>query len=72
MTGIKVPIAAQVAEVGREVGLRKNVYPSMVFTGKMTEAQSHERQMNMEAAYRTLKWVQAHEADLKLFMERIG
>lgn len=54
----------QIAEVGREIGLRKNVYPGFVARGKMDQAEADEHIARMEAAYKTLKWVKANRAAL--------
>lgn len=45
----------QIAEVGREIGLRKNVYPKFVASKRMTQAEADWHIARMEAAYRTLK-----------------
>lgn len=50
-------IDEQIAEVGREIGLRKNVYPSFVARQKLTQGEADEHIARMEAAYATLKWV---------------
>lgn len=50
-------IDEQIAEVGREIGLRKNVYPGMVARGKMEQSEADEHLARMVAAYATLQWV---------------
>lgn len=50
-------IKDQVAEVGREVGLRRYVYPRMVADGRMTQHEADIRTARLEAAYQTLKWL---------------
>lgn len=55
----------QVAEVGREVGLRRNVYQRLIAKGQMTQAAADLHLARMEAAYRTLKWLKKHEARIK-------
>jgi hypothetical protein len=40
---------------GREVGLRRQVYPSMVARGKLSQAKADEQIEVMEAIYRYLK-----------------
>lgn len=63
-------IDEQIAEVGREIGLRKNVYPMFIARGKLTEAEAAEHTARMEAVYRTLKWVKANrEALLSVALE---
>lgn len=53
----KFTIDQQIAEVGREIGLRKNVYPHFVARGKFTQEEADDHIAKMEAAYATLKWV---------------
>lgn len=50
----------QIAEVGREIGLRKNVYPGLIARGKMEQSEADEHQARMTAAYATLQWVRRH------------
>ena len=55
-----VPIIEQVKAVGREVGLRRNVYPQKVARMSMDQATADREIAAMEAAYRTLQWVLRH------------
>lgn len=55
-----VPIIEQVKAVGREVGLRRNVYPGLVARMKIDQAKADAEIAAMEAAYRTLQWVLRH------------
>lgn len=57
-------IDEQISEVGREIGLRKNVYPGFVVRGKMRQGEADEHIARMEAAYTTLKWVKANREAL--------
>lgn len=50
-----VPLSEQIREVGREVGLRRNVYPRWVAQKRLTQADADRQIANMEAAYQTLK-----------------
>lgn len=43
---------------GRELGLRKAVYPKMVTMGRMTQASADIEITRMEAVYATLKKLQ--------------
>lgn len=45
----------QIKEVGREIGMRKNVYPKWVAAKRMSQADMDRRIATMEAAYATLK-----------------
>ena len=57
-----VSLQEQVREVGREVGMRKNVYPKWVAAGRLTQAQADKQIAAMEAAYATLKACQERTA----------
>lgn len=59
-----VTIDQQIAEVGREIGLRRNVYAGFVARGKLTQAAADEHLARMEAAYATLKVVRDNPAAL--------
>lgn len=59
MTDItKVTLVQQISEVGREIGLRRNVYPGFVAKGKMRQGEADEHIRRMEAALATLKWLE--------------
>lgn len=60
MTSKSISIDDQIAEVGREIGLRKHVYPGFVARGKLTQEEADDHIARMEAAYKTLKWVKAN------------
>ena len=45
----------QIKCVGREIGMRKNVYPRWVANGKMTQAKADHEIAAMEATLETLK-----------------
>ena len=55
-----IPLKDQIAEVGRELGMRKGVYAKWVASGKMTQEDSDRRIALMDAVYRTLKWLEAN------------
>lgn len=61
----KIPIEKQIAEVGREIGLRRNVYAGFVERKKMTQAEADERIACMSAVYETLKWLQRNSETVK-------
>lgn len=44
-----------IQEVGREIGLRRNVYPKWIQAGRLTSEKSHEQINNMVYAYEVLK-----------------
>lgn len=55
-------LAEQLREVGREIGLRKNVYPRFVANGKMTQAEADRHIECLEAVYATLKKLNSVQA----------
>lgn len=59
---MKFSIDEQIAEVGREIGLRKNVYPAFVARGKMDQAEADLHMAKIEAVLETLKWLKANRA----------
>lgn len=61
----------QIAEVGREIGLRKNVYPGFVARGKLTQEEADEHIARIEAAYKTLKWVKANREVILRVSEQV-
>jgi len=57
--------------VGREIGLRKNVYPKFVKRGKMTQEEANDEIKAMEAVYiflRSIERVIERSADLSDFL----
>lgn len=50
----------QIAEVGREIGMRRGAYPNFVARGRYTQEEADKRLLHMEAVYRTLKWLEAN------------
>lgn len=60
----KITIDEQIAEVGREIGLRKNLYPAFVARGKLSQEEADEHQLLMEAVYKTLKWIRDNRASI--------
>lgn len=61
----KVNIVGQIAEVKRELALRRSVYPSLIRGGKMREAEADLCTARMEAVLATLMFCQSHEADIR-------
>lgn len=67
--GITIPqppdprsLDSQVRAVGRELGMRRVVYPKWVRAGRMTISEADWQLDAMDAAYETLKALQAKEA----------
>ena len=57
MSKPKIPLSEQIAEVGREVGLRRNVYPRLVGKGQLARADADRHVARMSAALTTLRWL---------------
>lgn len=55
-----IPLKDQIAEVGKELGMRKGVYAKWVASGRMTQEDSDRQIARMDAVYKTLKWLEAH------------
>jgi len=51
----------QIKAVGRELGIRRNVYPLWCMSGKMTQAQADHEIGAMDAVYATLKALRASQ-----------
>jgi len=58
----KISLEQQISEVGREIGLRRNVYPSMVARGKMRQGEADEHLARLEAVFTTLTWLRDNRA----------
>ena len=61
----KISINAQIEEVDRELGLRKNVYAVEVARGKMRQSVADLHMDRMRAVRATLEWLQTNEALIK-------
>lgn len=55
-----IPIQGQIAELQRELALRRNVFPRLVREGRMKPSEADLCMARMEAALNTLHWVQDH------------
>jgi len=66
----KVSIAGQIAEVVREIALRKNVYPRSVAAGKLRQGEADLCMQRIEAVLATLLFVQKHEAGFRAYIEQ--
>jgi len=58
-------LTAQIAEVERELTMRRKVYPHFVASEKLTHDEAKYYMGRMEAVLKTLKWLQANEARIK-------
>lgn len=70
MSAGKITLGEQVAEIGRELGLRRGVYPKWVADGKLSQALADRQIECMDAAYKTLKWLHANEQKIKDALSR--
>ncbi len=64
----KVTIIAQIAEVNRELAMRRNVYPSLVRNQKLRQSEADLCLSRMEAVLATLMFCQKHEAAIREFI----
>lgn len=64
----KITIAGQIAEVDRELALRRNAYPRLIASGKMREGEADLCTRRMEAVRATLQFCQAHETEIRAFI----
>lgn len=62
-----VSLQEQVAEVERELRLRRNVYPSMISRGNLKESDARRRIEHLEAVLVTLKRLENAPATGDLF-----
>jgi hypothetical protein len=64
----KISLALQIAEIEREIGLRQSVYPRQVAAGKLHQSAADLQIEKLKAAWATLQWVLANEADVRAFV----
>lgn len=64
------PLAIRIAEVERELHMRRDVYPRLVSARppKMKQRDADNRIEIMEDVLRTLKWLKEHEAEIKAYV----
>lgn len=65
---MKISIIGQIAEVDREIAMRRRVYPGQVRVGKMRQAEADLLIERMQAVRATLKFCQENEADIRAYM----
>ena len=58
----EIPLADQIRCVGREIGLRRNVYPKWVASGRMKQQDADREIAAMEAVLATLKGLEGKGA----------
>tara|TARA_R110002049_G_scaffold129957_1_gene288042 strand:+ start:285 stop:509 length:225 start_codon:yes stop_codon:yes gene_type:complete len=57
----------QIAELRRELGMRKKLYPGWIASGKLFRNQANKQYCAMEAALKTLERLQVKEVQTNLF-----
>jgi hypothetical protein len=68
----RVSLASQIAEVTRELKKRGEVYPRLVSTRQMRQAEADLHVAHMQAVLATLKWLQANEDVVKSAVQQYG
>lgn len=69
----RVDLAGQIAEVRRELALRRSVYPRLVGSGKMRQGEADLSLRRMEAVLATLQWLETHQRDIRVLLaEQLG
>lgn len=59
-----------IGEIGREIGIRKNVYPKWIQSGRLPREIADKQMNNLASAHEILKFIYANSAQdvqLKLF-----
>lgn len=59
MTPAEVPLDRQIAEVRRELAMRRRAYPRFVANGTITPQQAEQQMVALAAALATLEGLQA-------------
>jgi hypothetical protein len=68
MSKPKIPLSEQIAEVGREVGLRRNVYPRLVGKGLLARAEADHHLARMRAALASLRRLARNETGVRALL----
>jgi hypothetical protein len=58
-------LSRQIAEVEREIALRKAVYPRLIAQGMLRRPLARLQLAELRAAARTLKWLHRHEPRIR-------
>lgn len=61
-----VPLPEQIAEVRRELALRKNVYPKRVSSREMRQSEADHLTARMSAVLTTLTWLEENAAAVRM------
>jgi hypothetical protein len=65
-----VPLSQQIAEVRRELGKRKTVYPRLIAKGSMRRGEAEHATVAMQSVLKTLEWLQVNEPEIRAAMQR--
>jgi hypothetical protein len=61
-----ISLAQQIEEVEREIKLRESAFQSYGRAGKIRSSEAEFYLMRMKAVLTTLRWLQAHEATIRV------
>lgn len=64
----KISIVGQIAEIDREIALRRQVYPKRVHEGKMRQEEATMLMDRIYAVRETLVFCQTYETEIRAFM----
>lgn len=64
----KISIIGQIAEIDREIAMRKQVYPRQVHEGKMRKEEADMLMDRIRAVRETLVFCQSHEAGIRAYI----
>lgn len=65
-TATKPTLKEVIADIGRELGMRKGAYPRFIAQGRLTQAKADHQTACMEEAYRLLKQIEQERAALEV------
>lgn len=68
MTEPRIALQQQIAEVRREIALRRAVYPRRIARHEMRQGEADLAMARIEAVLATLTWLQTHEHELRRFL----
>lgn len=63
-------IRSQIAEVRREIDMRRKVYPGRVRSGAMREGEAELQQGIMESVLTTLVFIEQHESAIREYISQ--
>lgn len=63
-------LKAQIAEVPREIAMRKKVYPNLVTSRKMSQGEAEEHMLLMDNVLATLQFIDRHAEAMRPLWEQ--